>query len=315
MGTNIIEVSGNSAPGPGGPGDPEFVFVIDLEQPGVVSVTGDFDLTRLLATVDAGTYTEDFVDSALASLVLDPTTGQFTFTVDRAAILATGSDQVFNFTVSNAFEEGDSALVSIEVLICVLRGTLIATAEGQQPVEDLRPGDLVKLHDGRIEPISWVASRVLSAEELSADPSLCPILIRADAFGPQRPRRDLRVSPQHRVLVEGADAALLFGEDAVLAPAKGLVDGKTVVIDPEAGEVEYFHLMFARHEVMVTEGLPTESFYPGDYSLGTIGEAARRELVTLFPELLDGSGSYGPAAYPALRPREARVLRGGSQAA
>lgn len=315
MGTNIIEVSGNSAPGAGGPGDPEFVFVIDLSQTGVVSVTGDFDLTRLLSTGDAGTYTEDFVDSGLATLVLDSTTGQFTFTVDRAAILATGSDQIFNFTITTDFEEGDSALVSIEVLICVLRGTLIATSDGDRRVEELRPGDLILLHDGRTEPVSWIGSRVLSAEELSADPDLRPILIRANALGPERPQRDLRVSPQHRVLVEGAGPALLFGEDAVLAPAKALVDGKAVMVDTRAEDVEYFHIMFARHEVMVTEGLPSESFYPGDYSLGALGEAARQELLTLFPELSTGVASYGPAAFPALRPREARVLTADNRAA
>ena len=159
------------------------------------------------------------------------------------------------------------------------------------------------------DALDRIGSRILDREQLAAMPHLRPIRIAQGALGDGQPDRDLLVSPQHRVLLRGWKAELLFGEDQVLAPAKGLVNDSTITIDHDAGEIEYFHLMFSKHEVIMTNNLPTESFFPGKTSLNGIDRAAREELFRILPELADEADAYGPMAEPGLRTWEARTLR------
>jgi hypothetical protein len=311
VGFNIVEVSGNSAPG--GPGQPEFVFTIDLNIGKLETTTGDFNVVNIFGNVQTATFTDNYTDTALGQLVLAPATGVFTFTIDRALAIAGGTDQLLQFSITaTGAGQSDSVSVGIQIIICVARGTRIATDAGEVPVETLKPGDPVRLYDGRIELVRWIGSRRVVARELAADPALRPIRVAADAFAPGRPSRDLWLSPQHRVVIEGPMAELLFGEDLVLAPAKGLVNDHTITVDHEMEEVEYFHLLFDRHEVILTEGLATESFHPGDYTLAGLDGAARAELESLFPDLMERG--FGPSVVPSLRPWEARVLASGREA-
>ena len=71
-----------------------------------------------------------------------------------------------------------------------------------------------------------------------------------------------------------------------------------------AQPVEYFHLLFDRHEVIVANGAETESLYTGPEALKLVSQAARAEILTLFPEL--ATRDYAPSA--------ARVLVSGRQA-
>ena len=69
----------------------------------------------------------------------------------------------------------------------------------------------------------------------------------------------------------------------------------------------YIHLMFDRHEIVLSEGAWTESFQPGPASVGGLEEDARAELLDLFPELRR-DGAYHPPARRTLKGYEARVL-------
>jgi hypothetical protein len=82
----------------------------------------------------------------------------------------------------------------------------------------------------------------------------------------------------------------------VLAAAKQLV-GNDGIEEVDAMGVTYFHMMFERHEVILSDGMWTESFQPSDYALGTVGNAARAEILALFPELRTEKGiaDYTPA--------------------
>ena len=51
--------------------------------------------------------------------------------------------------------------------------------------------------------------------------------------------------------------------------------------------MEYFHILFDRHEVVISNGAETESLYTGPEALKSVGEAARAEIFALFPELRD----------------------------
>lgn len=190
---------------------------------------------------------------------------------------------------------------------CFTPGTLIDTPHGPVPVEALCRGDMVITQDDGPQRLRWIGRVSYGRHDLAAQPSLWPVRIAAGAFGPGRPARDLVVSPQHRVLVGGWRAELHFGCAELLVAALHLVNGTTVTrIMPKAG-VSYIHLLFDRHQIVTSEGLATESYFPGRQTMQSLPSAARAELFELFPQV-KGSGNLGPAARPGLTAWEAAVL-------
>jgi hypothetical protein len=173
---------------------------------------------------------------------------------------------------------------------CFTRGVLIRTPGGPKAVETLRPGDLVWTADGGPKPLGRVLTRSFGGAELAADRSLRPILLRAHTLGEGRPARDLRVSPQHRVLISGWRASLNWGVEELLVPARALVDGVDVVVDDEASEVTYYHLVFDRHEIVASEGLLSESYLPGELTLRGLSEADRAAVAGVFSPARPGIG-------------------------
>ena len=169
-------------------------------------------------------------------------------------------------------------------VVCFVRGTLIECGDGPRAVESLKIGDLVRTADNGLKPLRWIASQKLSAE-LTTDPRLRPIRIRAGALGEGVPSSDLMVSPQHRILVRSKIADRLFGALEVLVAAKQLLALDGVEIADEVEGVEYFHFAFDQHEIVIANGTETESLYPGPEALKSIKESAREELFAIFPDL------------------------------
>lgn len=197
-------------------------------------------------------------------------------------------------TVTINFSEIES------VVVCFAAGTMIDTAEGERAIEGLQVGDLVRTAEHDYQPIRWIGS-----SKVAATGNVAPILIKAGALGNTR---DLRVSPQHRMLLGGRQAEMLFGDDEVLVAAKHLVND-TTILRAEGGEVEYFHMLFDTHEIVFAEGAPSESFHPGQIGWGALAEEARAEILELFPELAQGDfTSYGTSARRSLKAYEAEVL-------
>lgn len=190
---------------------------------------------------------------------------------------------------------------------CFVRGTLIATANGLRPVERLRPGDLVMTRDNGYQPVLWAGIRPVGRSWLRACPHLQPVRIAAHAFGPGQPARDLWVSPQHRLLLTGADCQMLFGEPEVLAAASHL-QAHPGITRQQVARTTYVHLLFAHHQALYTDGLWSESFRPGSRLLSGGDAAVRREILELFPAL---EQQDAPAYQPArliLKQHESQLL-------
>lgn len=169
---------------------------------------------------------------------------------------------------------------------CFTPGTLISTPRGDMPAEELKVGDSVITRDDGVQEIRWTGQKTLTGPALRFDSRLHPILIRAGALGPDLPARDLRVSPNHRLLLVGEHPQLETGESEVFISAKHLV-GTRGVERVEQAQVTYLHFMCDRHEVVLSDGAWSESFQPTDEALQAAGETAREELFELFPELRD----------------------------
>ncbi|MTI01234.1 Hint domain-containing protein [Roseibium sp. RKSG952] len=198
---------------------------------------------------------------------------------------------------------------TIPTFVCFTAGSRILTPAGLRRIETLKPGDHVVTADGSCKPLRWVGKRRLSAHELKIDSHLCPIRIRANSFSKGCPQRDLLISPQHRIAVTSASMELYYADSMMLAPAKGMVDGRDITQMPPDQDVIYIHLLFDSHELVKVEGVWSESFYPGDTTMSAVSPATRRELFELFPELTLNAKSYGPTVLPVLKPYEVRALQ------
>ena len=208
-------------------------------------------------------------------------------------------DHVLTYEVTDGMGTTDVAFVKLNMIACFTEGTLIDVPAGRVPVERLRAGDEVLTRDHGAQVLRWVG-RVLR-EAVGRD---APVEIAAGTFGDHG---QVRLSANHRVLVAGARAELLFGEAEVLVKARHLVDGRAVRV-VEGGEVAYLHLLFDRHEVVTANGLACESYHPGPATLAGFDAETQQEVLRLFPAL-DGEGlGYGPLARFEVKAHEARLL-------
>ncbi|MEZ5869476.1 MAG: Hint domain-containing protein [Defluviimonas denitrificans] len=181
---------------------------------------------------------------------------------------------------------------------CFTPGTLIRVPGGEVAVETLGPGDLVETLDHGPQPLRWVGRRTVEGRG-----DLAPVAIAA---GTLDNRRDLRVSPQHRMLFTGWRAELCTGQAEVLVAAKHLV-GQPGITRAPVDEVDYIHLLFDRHEIIFAEGAATESFYPGSEILAA-DRAMFNEVTRVFPEILRIRAEGAPVARRIGQRHEDRLI-------
>lgn len=183
------------------------------------------------------------------------------------------------------------------VIACFTPGTKIATQRGETLVESLVAGDKVVTRDNGIQEIRWIGKKKIDWRVMTTNPHLKPILVRQGSLGNDLPERDLMISPNHRVLVANDRTALQFDEAEVLVAAKHLIGGISVRSVDSIGTT-YIHFLFDRHEVVLSDGIWSESFQPTDTSLKGFGNSQRNEIFEIFPDL---QSSEGRAAFSAAR--------------
>ena len=199
------------------------------------TITGE-GLTKL----DASTYTLTgsaqqvtasleallYVPSSISSSVLFPASTQLSFAIESDLA---GTDPVYASTTALITE-----------VPCYAAGTRIATERGEVLVEELQAGDVAILATGGTAPIVWMGHRRVRGAD--------PVRVMAGAFGLGLPKRDLVLSPEHALFLDGH-----------LVPASALVDGVSVIQEIR-DSVTYYHVELDRHGVLLAEGLPAESY-------------------------------------------------------
>ena len=173
---------------------------------------------------------------------------------------------------------------------------MVTTQRGELPIQLLEAGDRVVTRDNGIQPVRWVGKTQMFLQDFQAEPHLLPVFIRQGSLGKGMPERDMMVSPNHRILVANERTSLRYADREALVAAKHLsVQGVHTV---QSSGTIYIHFICDRHEVVLADGIWTESFQPDDQSLKGIGNAQRLEIYEIFPELKTEAGR---AAYGAAR--------------
>jgi preprotein translocase subunit YajC len=137
------------------------------------------------------------------------------------------------------------------VYACYLKGTHIATPEGEVQVETLKAGDKVLTASGGVATVKWLGHRTLHKSRIPAQDAVraFPILFKKDSIANNVPHRDLTLSPGHHVSFDGT-----------LVPAMMLVNGQTIVQQFNTKVFEYFHVELEQFDIMLAEGVPAESY-------------------------------------------------------
>ncbi|MDI9849624.1 Hint domain-containing protein [Rhodoblastus sp. 17X3] len=191
----------------------------------------------------------------------DPATGVQRWGLNSTAVADPNNPN--GFWISNEFVSNDPAVVNIPAgsnawwgtvtaqveVTCFTSGTQILTPDGEVFVESLKAGDLVLTADGRALPVRWLGRQTVST--IFGDKlRVLPIRIKAGALDDNVPSRDLVISPDHAVLIDG-----------VLAQAATLVNEISIVREFNASPIlTYFHIELDEHSVIFAENTPVETF-------------------------------------------------------
>jgi hypothetical protein len=144
---------------------------------------------------------------------------------------------------------GNAGTITYEqVAPCFAAGTRIATPRGEIAVQALAVGDMVTLVDGTAARVEWIGRRRTNLARHPRPEAAQPVRIAAGALGEGVPARDLVVSPDHALFLDG-----------LLVPAKALINGANIV-QLNRKTVTYYHIELAAHGVLLAEGAAAESY-------------------------------------------------------
>lgn len=186
---------------------------------------------------------------------------------------------------------------------CFAAGTLIATPMGEIIVENLRVNDVVTTLEYGPLPVAWITSSQIGSGFLSLPDQALPVRIELDDLQGHDP---LDVSPQHCILMMDKTNG-----HRCYVRAKHLAE-ETDLATFQWGRkhIEYVHVLLSRHATLISNKIPSESFYPGQFSQCSLSAASLTTLYSTLPELKDKpvEEAYGLPAATIKRRGEVRKL-------
>jgi hypothetical protein len=176
--------------------------------------------------------------------------------ISGTTLIATTAGATFEFATSGNIFTGDAAYFSGSDLwvdvVCFAAGTRVLTERGEVAVEQIAEGDMVMTLDGDRQvpqPVKWIGHRRIDLTQHRQPNLAAPIRFRRGALGDNTPARDLVLSPDHCLFIDGK-----------LIPAKLLINDLTIVQELGTRVVNYYHIELAHHAVLLAEGAPAESY-------------------------------------------------------
>lgn len=136
------------------------------------------------------------------------------------------------------------------LIVCFAAGSGIATPSGDRAVETLRIGDMICTADGDTTAVKWVGRNTV--HKFRAGAKMQPVRMRAGALGSGLPHRDLTVTADHGMVLDG-----------YVVNAAALVNGTSIDWVPMAelsNEITYYHVETDGHRVIYANGTKTETF-------------------------------------------------------
>ncbi|WP_438991050.1 Hint domain-containing protein [Lentibacter sp.] len=165
-----------------------------------------------------------------------------------------------------------------------------------RPVARFKRGDLVQTLEHGPVPVLAHLCRTVPARG-----SFRPVRLRAPYFGLQQ---DIFVAPDQKLVLSKPMVDYMFGCEAVLVPARHLVNGTSAIWHDLSLTTTYHQLVLPEHETMIAAGAALESLF-----IGRMRRKPEHHAQSLLSPL---SRAHLPehmlSAHPVLRPFEAITL-------
>lgn len=186
------------------------------------------------------------------------------------------------------------------------RGTHITMGSGlQKPIEELEVGDRVLTRDDGVQQVRWIGHSTVRATG-----DFAPVLIRAGTLNNDH---DLVVSPDHRLFVYQREDALGVGRSELLVKVRHLLNGETIT-RLDGGFVEYYQLLFDRHQIIYAEGIAAETLLVDTRTRAALPPEIDAKLAAVLPTHAKAAHLDFEVQENVLnRPDVARVLRAASE--
>jgi hypothetical protein len=205
-------------------------LTVTLSDPaGLLAIDGQSGASTLTLTGTVAALNAD-----LASLTDTPSGSSATDTV--------------GLVVTDPLGLSSSTDIVVSSVPCFRAGTRLCTPAGEVAVEELAVGDTVLTAKGVARQVIWIGDRRLDCRRHPDPRRVWPVRVQAGAFADGVPSRDVFLSPDHAVFVDG-----------VLVPVRLLVNDATITQE-RAELVHYFHIELESHDVLLAEGLAVESY-------------------------------------------------------
>ncbi len=188
------------------------------------------------------------------------------------------------------------------------QGSLVQSERGIIAVEDVYPGDRLRLCNGAYEIVQWRGSLTVNPQEIAANTPTAELTrITGDAFGYNRPSTDLVLGHGARILHRAAGIRKVSGNDTAFIPASDFVDGNNLIALRPAAQVTLYQFGFHGQRGLDVNGVSVETLHPGTaFNLGLRGDSLRAFLA-LFPHK-SSFEDFGLLHIPRLRLRDLDLL-------
>ena len=262
----IADIAGNalSTTNLAAVGNPTGTLQIDTTAPdaptfsSVTTITGDDSGatdTVVSGSAEAGSTVTLYQDGAPVGAAIaagdgswaihDTNTLTYSTSYDFTATATDLADNTSSLSSTNTYTPDSGAA-------CFKEGVLIRTEGGNRAVEAVMAGDkVVVIRDGQevLEPVLWVGVTAIDLSKHARVEEAAPIRIRAGALAEGQPARDLFLSPEHCLIIEGRCVS-----------AKLLVNGGSIVSERDHARFTYYHIELQSHGILLAENAPAESY-------------------------------------------------------
>ncbi|MFC0502828.1 Hint domain-containing protein [Asaia krungthepensis] len=140
----------------------------------------------------------------------------------------------------------------IDLEACYLPGTLIETPSGDMPIERLKAGDEVIVHDELTSGVRTIRAVGCGQANVMAnlpdDIAGWPIRVRKSALADNVPFKDMLLTAEHCLYLQGA-----------FVPVRMLVNGRSIYYDKTIRSYNYYHLETEPHSIIRADGALSET--------------------------------------------------------
>ena len=144
-----------------------------------------------------------------------------------------------------------AALNSTNVNVaCFAADTAITTPTGKTRVQDLRIGDRIVTNTSVPTTVRWIGRQTVQTALAGAHQE--PVRLMAGALGAGLPHRDLTLTADHGLLLDG-----------LVINASALVNGRSIHFVPHTtlpACMTYYHVETTAHQMILANGIAAESF-------------------------------------------------------